>query len=144
MQVNCNQAAAVFLFWPRGHGTIPKAELPAHPVPHVEIYRSHSYSNSTLLGFVNAKGRIRFSSKCDRDTKPAPSGAIPRNDTATRRLAITCTLGRYTEIRATPIAGGVRLDLGIRDNREGTANIKNKGSSFTYDIQFCRGGSVPH
>jgi hypothetical protein len=144
VQVTCNQASAVFLFWPRGHGTIPRADLPAHPAPHVEIYKSHSYSNSNLLGFLNAKGKIRFSGKCDRDTAAAPSGPIPRNDTARRRLAITCELGRYTEIRATPIAGGLRLDFGVRDHREGTANITRKGSSFTYDTQFCRGGPVPH
>jgi hypothetical protein len=144
VQFNCNQPSAVFLFWPRGHGTLPSAELPAHPAPYVEIYRSRSYSNSNLLGFLNAKGQIRFSGKCDRDKAPAPSGPIPRNDTARRRLAITCRLGRYTVIRATPITGGLRLDFGIHDNREGTANITRKGSSFTYDTQFCRGGPVPH
>jgi hypothetical protein len=96
------------------------------------------------MGFLNAKGKIRFSGKCERDAALAPSGPIPRNDTARRRLAITCELGRYSEIRAVPIAGGLRLDFGIRDHREGSANIAKNGSSFTYDTQFCRTGPVPH
>jgi hypothetical protein len=48
-------------------------------------------------------------------------------------------------IRATPITGGLQLDFGIHDNREGTASITRKRSSFTFDTtQWCRGGPVPH
>jgi hypothetical protein len=144
VQVNCNLASAVFLFWPRGHGAIRSAHIPAHPRPHVEIYRSHSYSGSNLLGFLSSNGTVRLSSKCERSKDPAPSGAIPRNDTATRKRAITCTLGTRSLLRVTHVSGGLRLDLGIQDNEQAMARITKKGASFTYDTQFCRGGPVPH
>jgi hypothetical protein len=143
VEVNCNQASAVFLFWPRGHGTIRSAHLPAHPRPHVEIYKSHSYSSSNLLGFLSSNGTVRFSSRCERSSDPAPSGPIPRNDTATRKRAITCTLGTHSLLRVTHVSGGLKLDLGIQDNEQAMARITKKGASFTYDTQFCRTGASP-
>jgi hypothetical protein len=77
VQVSCNQASVVFLFWPRGHGAIRSAHLPAHPRPHVEIYKSRSYSGSNLLGFLSSNGTVRFAGRCERSTSAAPSGAIP-------------------------------------------------------------------
>jgi hypothetical protein len=66
------------------------------------------------------------------------------NDTATRKRAITCTLGTHSLLRVTHISGGFRLDLGIQDNEQAMARITKKGASFTYDTQFCRSGPVPH
>ena len=143
VQVSCNQASVVFLFWPRGHGAIRSAHLPAHPRPHVEIYKSRSYSSSNLLGFLSSNGTVRFAGRCERSTSPAPSGAIPRNDTVSSKRAIACALGTYSLLRVRHVVGGLQLDLGIQGTKEASARITTKGASFTYDTQFCRAGPAP-
>ena len=144
VQVHCGDAGLVFLFWPKGHRTIRSADLGAHPAPHVEIYKSDSYKGSNLLGFVNQKRKIRFSGKCDNGGKPPISGGIPRNKTLTRRAAISCEIGSNSELRVTSLAGGAEVDLGIPDHGEAQAVLKQRGSNFTYDNEFCHVGAVPH
>jgi hypothetical protein len=133
-----------FLFGPKGHGTIRKADLGAHPAPHIELYKSDSYKGSNLLGFVNYKGKIRFSSKCDKGGKVPVSGGVPRNIAVTKRSAISCEIGIASEIRVSSAPGGVYIDLGIPDHGEARVTLKKRGSSFLYDNQVCHVGPVPH
>ena len=72
-----------------------------------------------------------------------PERGHPRNDTVSSKSAITCTLGTYSLLRVTRISGGLRLDLGIQNNKEASARITAKRASFTFDTQFCRTGAVP-
>ena len=66
-----------FLFWPKGHKSIPGAALGSHPAPHVDIYKSSSYKGLNVLGFVNQKGKSRFSSKCNKSTASAVEVGCP-------------------------------------------------------------------
>jgi hypothetical protein len=143
VQVKCGEGGITFLFWPKGHGTIRKADLGAHPAAHIELYKSDSYKGSNLLGFVNYKGKIRFSSKCDKGGKVPVSGGVPRNITVTKRSAISCEIGSASEIRVSSAPGGVYVDLGIPGHGEARAMLKKRGSSFLYDNQLCRVGPVP-
>jgi hypothetical protein len=77
--------------------------------------------------------------------KPATASTGPRhrNDTATRKRAIACTLGTHSLLRVTHVSGGLTLDFGIQDNEQASARITKNGPSFTYDTQFYRAGAVP-
>jgi len=144
VQVHCSDNGLVFLFWPKGHKAIRSADLGAHPAPHVEVYKSDSYKGSNLLGFVNQKRKIHFSGKCDRGSKVPVSGGIPRNKTLTKRAAISCEIGTYSDLRVTAIRGGTEVDLGIPDHGQAQAVLKQRGSTFTYDNEFCHMAAVPH
>lgn len=134
----------VFVFWPKGHKAIPNADLGAHPAPHVDIYKSSSYKGSNLLGFVNQKGKIRFSSKCGKSTASPVSGGVPRNKIVTKRTAISCGDVGFSDLRVTSIPRGTQVDLGITGLKTVQAVLKQRGSRFIYDNEFCRVGAVPH
>ena len=143
VQVHCS-GGMVFLFWPKGHKSIPSADLGSHPAPHVDIYKSSSYKGSNLLGFVNQKGKSRFSSKCDRSTASAVSGGVPRNKVVTKRTAISCGDVGFADVRVSSIQGGTQVDLGITGSKTIQAVLKQRGSRFIYDNQFCRVIALPH
>jgi hypothetical protein len=143
VQVHCS-GGMVFLFWPKGHKSIPSADLGSHPAPHVDIYKSSSYKGSNLLGFVNQKGKSRFSSRCDKSTASAVSGGVPRNKVVTKRAAISCGDVGFSDVRVSSIPGGTQVDLGITGNKTIQAVLKQRGSRFTYDNEFCRVVALPH
>jgi len=143
VQVHCS-GGMVFLFWPKGHKPIPSADLGSHPAPHVDIYKSSSYKGSNLLGFVNQKGKSRFSSKCDRSTASAVSGGVPRNKVVTKRTAISCGDVGFADVRVSSIQGGTQVDLGITGSKTIQAVLRQRGSRFIYDNQFCRVIALPH
>jgi hypothetical protein len=143
VQVHCS-GGMVFLFWPKGHKSIPSADLGSHPAPHVDIYKSSSYKGSNLLGFVNQKGKSRFSSRCDKSTASAVSGGVPRNKVVTKRAAISCGDVGFSDVRVSSIPGGTQVDLGITGNKTIQAVLKERGSRFTYDNEFCRVVALPH
>ena len=143
VQVHCS-GGMVFLFWPKGHKAIPSADLGSHPAPHVDIYKSSSYKGSNLFGFVNQKGKSRFSSKCDRSTASAVSGGVPRNKVVTKRTAISCGDVGFADVRVSSIQGGTQVDLGITGSKTIQAVLKQRGSRFIYDNQFCRVIALPH
>jgi hypothetical protein len=116
VQVHCS-GGMVFLFWPKGHKAIPSADLGIHPAPHVDIYKSSSYKGSNLLGFVNQKGKFRFSSKCDKSTASAVSGGVPRNKVVTKRAGISCGDVGFADVRVSSIPGGTQVDLGAQTAR---------------------------
>ena len=143
VQVHCS-GGMVFVFWPKGHTSIPSADLGSHPAPHVDIYKSSSYKGSSVLGFVNQKGKSRFSSKCDKSTASAVSGGVPRNKVVTKRAAISCGDVGFSDVRVSSIPGGTQVDLGITGHKTIQAVLKQRGSRFIYDNQFGRVLPVPH
>jgi hypothetical protein len=143
VQVHCS-GGMVFRFWPKGHKSIPSADLGSHPAPHVDIYKSSSYKGSNLLGFVNQKGKSRFSSKCDKSTASAVSGGVPRNKVVTKRAAISCGDVGFSDLRVSSIPAGTQVDLGITGNKTIQAVLKQRGSRFIYDNEFCRVVALPH
>jgi hypothetical protein len=143
VQVHCS-GGMVFVFWPKGHTSIPSADLGSHPAPHVDIYKSSSYKGSSVLGFVNQKGKSRFSSKCDKSTASAVSGGVPHNKVVTKRAAISCGDVGFSDVRVSSIPGGTQVDLGITGHKTIQAVLKQRGSRFIYDNQFGRVLPVPH
>jgi hypothetical protein len=143
VQVHCS-GGMVFVFWPKGHKSIPSADLGSHPASHVDIYKSSSYKGSNVLGFVNQKGKSRFSSKCNKSTASAVSGGVPRNKVVTKRAAISCGDVGFSDVRVSSIPGGTQVDLGITGHKTIQAVLKQRGSRFIYDNQFCRVLPVPH
>jgi len=143
VQVHCS-GGMVFLFWPKGHKAIPSADLGSHPAPHVDIYKSSSYKGSNLLGFVNQKGKSRFSSKCNKSTASAVSGGVPRNKVVTKRAAISCGDVGFSDVRVSSIPAGTQVDLGITGHKTIQAVLKQRGSRFIYDNEFCRVVAPPH
>jgi hypothetical protein len=143
VQVHCS-GGMVFLFWPKGHKAIPSADLGIHPAPHVDIYKSSSYKGSNLLGFVNQKGKFRFSSKCDKSTASAVSGGVPRNKVVTKRAGISCGDVGFADVRVSSIPGGTQVDLGITGHKTIQAVLKQRGTRFIYDNEFCRVVALPH
>ena len=136
--MDCHQSGLVFLFWPKGHRPIRSADLGAHPKPHVEIYKSSSYSSSNLLAFLSSNGTIRFSRKCEKSSPPLPRGPIPRNKTATRAVAVGCSIGANSQLLVTRVATGLQLDVGILGTLGAGAKITTRRPSITFDNQFCR------
>jgi hypothetical protein len=143
VQVHCS-GGMVFLFWPKGHKSIPSADLGSHPAPHVDIYKSSSYKGANLLGFVNQKGKSRFSSKCNKSTASAVSGGVPRNKIVTKRAAISCGDVGFADVRVSSIPAGTQVDLGITGHKTIQAVLKQRGSRFIYDNEFCRVVALPH
>lgn len=135
---NCHQSGVVLLFWPKGHRAIPGAQLGGHPRPHVEIYKSYSYSSSNLLAFLSSNGTIRFSRKCEKGSPPLPRGPIPRNETLTRAGAVGCSIGTNSQLLVTRVSGGLKLDVGIPGTLVAGAKITARRPSVTLDNQFCR------
>jgi hypothetical protein len=135
--MDCHQSGLVFLYWPKGHRPIPKADLGAHPRPHVEIYKSYSYSSSNLLGFLSSNGTIRFSRKCEKARHRCPR-PIPRNKTATRAVAAGCSIGANSQLLVTRVAAGLQLDVGILGTLVAGSKITTRRPTITFDNQFCR------
>src|SRR3954464_10051625 len=65
-QADCRQSLVIVLFWPHGHHAIGSVGFPAHPRPHVEVYKygKQGYPQKNFLLFASANGHITFSKAC--------------------------------------------------------------------------------
>ena len=66
------------------------------------------------------------------------------NKILTKRAAISCGDVGFADVRVTAIPRGTQVDLGITGIKTIQAVLKQRGSRFVYDNEFCHVAAVPH
>ena len=144
-QADCRQSLVIVLFWPKGHRAIGSIGFPAHPRPHVEVYKygKQGYPPKNFLVFASANGHVTFSKACKFASGPGPSGAITRKATAHKARAFSCRVPSGGVERTKPIKGGIQFDLGAPRAHVLSAKLLSHGSTLDFSHAWCNVGSPP-
>lgn len=144
-QADCRQSLVIVLFWPHGHHAIGNIGFPAHPRPHVEVYRygKHGYPPENFLLFASANGHVTFSKKCKFASGAGPSGSIAASAKTGKPRALSCRVPVGGMERTRQIKGGMQFDLGAAGQHVVTAKLLSRGSTLAYSHTWCNAGIPP-
>ena len=144
-QADCRQSLVIVLFWPHGHQAIGNVGFPAHPKPHVEVYKygKQGYPQKNFLLFASANGHITFSKACKFASGPGPSGAITKKSMVRVQRAFSCRVPTGGVERTKQIKGGIQFDLGASGQHVMTAKLVAHGSTLVYSHAWCNAGKPP-
>jgi hypothetical protein len=150
-QVSCGQTLVIVLFWPRGHGAIPRVGFSADREPHVEIYKygTRGYPRGNFLAYGAANGRMRFGAACKTKLAVPAVGPIPSRVTARKARAVSCRLPKNALVHVRRIKSGLQVDLGAPPplgspgERVVSAKLHARGSVLDFSRESCNPGAPP-
>jgi hypothetical protein len=147
--VNCHVKRYAFLFWPRGHHSIPRIGFPLHPLAHVDFYRlGSSYSERNKLGYIDREGGGSFAAVCNKVPAPRSFSRVGHAHTTRVATALRCGFTSSPRIAVHPVSSndeelGIHVVLGSRSVAFFQL-LDHRAPRLTYDGRYCRKTAPPH
>jgi hypothetical protein len=144
-QADCGQTLVIVLFWPNGHRAIGNIGFPAHPRPHVDVYKygKKGYPSKNFLLFASQNGHVTFSKTCKFASGPGPSGSFARKSIVRKARAFSCRVPTGGVERTKQIKGGIQFDLGAPGAHVLSAKLVKRGSTVDFSHSWCNSGKPP-
>jgi hypothetical protein len=145
-RVTCGGGGSTtLLFWPHGHGAIPRVDFPAYRPPHVEVYKTGPrYLDQDFRAFAGP-GAGSWGPQCTPTSGPAAPTRVRRPRTLTKQAVVLCRLkSPAVSLERTDTTGASTLKVFVGTRVYVSAVVRGKaGSSVTYDAGLCTTKAAP-